>query len=297
MTGSNNNIYMPFKAVIEEAIDMGCNVKFFKVIPIPPHPPLSKGGRGGFIDYLPGQFFMVSQWGAGEAPISVTSTRGLQRHIEFAIKKVGTVTTVLHKLKKDDNIWLRGPYGNGFNAAAAKKEDVVFIAGGIGIIPLRSLINFIQMRKKQYGKIFLLYGAKNPSEILFKEDLKTWNKKGIEITLTVDVHPVRNTFSNGVKNKSWRGNTGLVTEHIDKIKTDFKNAYSYICGPDIMIEKTMKELTSRGMPDRQIITTLEARMKCGVGKCGQCYHGIEYICTNGPVYTYEEIKKRRVYGP
>ncbi len=274
MTGSNNNIYMPFKAVIEEAIDMGCNVKLFKVLPEQK------------TDYIPGQFFMVSQWGAGEAPISVTSTRGLQRHIEFAIKKVGAVTTVLHKLKKGDNIWLRGPYGNGFNAAAAKKKDVVFIAGGIGIVPLRSLINFIQMRKKQYGKIFLLYGAKNPPEILFEEDLKTWNKKGIEIILTVDV-----------KDKLWRGNTGLVTEHIDKIKTDFKNAYSYICGPDIMIEKTMKELTSRGMPDRQIITTLEARMKCGVGKCGQCYHGIEYICTNGPVYTYEEIKKRRVYGP
>ena len=286
MTGSNNNIYMPFKALIREIMDVGCNVKFFKVIPIPPHPPLSKGGRGGFIDYLPGQFFMVSQWGAGEAPISVTSTRGLQRHIEFAIKKVGAVTTVLHKLKKGDNIWLRGPYGNGFNAGAAKKKDVVFIAGGIGIVPLRSLINFIQMHKKQYGKIFLLYGAKNPSEILFEEDLKTWNKKGIEIILTVDV-----------KDESWKGNTGVVTDHLNRVKTDFKNACSYICGPDIMIEKTMKELTSRGMPDRQIITTLEARMKCGVGKCGQCYHGIEYICTNGPVYTYEEIKKRRVYGP
>lgn len=274
MTGSNNNIYIPFKASIKDVLDTGCDVKLFKVLP------------AKRTDYLPGQFFMVSQWGAGEAPISVTSTRGLQRHIEFAIKKVGAVTTVLHKLKKSDTIWLRGPYGNGFKADAAKKKDVVFIAGGIGIVPLRSLINFIQMHKKQYGKIFLLYGAKNPTGILFKEDLKAWNKKGIEITLTVDV-----------KDESWKGNTGVVTGHLDSVKTDFKNAYSYICGPDIMIEKTMEELTSRGMPDRQIITTLEARMKCGVGKCGQCYHGIEYICTNGPVYTYEEIKKRKVYGP
>ena len=270
----HKNLYLPFKSVIKEVSNISSDVKLFKVLPEQK------------TDYIPGQFFMVSQWGAGEAPISVTSTRGLQRHIEFAIKKVGAVTTVLHKLKKGDNIWLRGPYGNGFNAGAAKKKDVVFIAGGIGIVPLRSLINFIQMRKKQYGKIFLLYGAKNPSEILFEEDLKTWNKKGIEIILTVDV-----------KDESWKGNTGVVTGHLDRVKTDLKNACSYICGPDIMIEKTMKELTSRGMPDRQIITTLEARMKCGVGKCGQCYHGIEYICTNGPVYTYEEIKKRRVYGP
>ena len=274
ISSGHKNLYLPFKSVIKEVSNISSDVKLFKVLPEQK------------TDYIPGQFFMVSVWGAGEAPISVTSTRGLQRHIEFAIKKVGAVTTVLHKLKKGDNIWLRGPYGNGFNAGAAKKKDVVFIAGGIGIVPLRSLINFIQMRKKQYGKIFLLYGAKNPSEILFEKDLKTWNKKGIGIILTVDV-----------KNESWKGNTGVVTGHLDRVKTDFKNAYSYICGPDIMIEKTMKELTSRGMPDRQIITTLEARMKCGIGKCGQCYHGIEYICTNGPVYTYEEIKKRRVYGP
>ncbi len=283
---TNNNIYMPFKALIKDAVDTRCDVKLFKVIPSPPHPPLAKGGRGGFIDYSPGQFFMVSRWGAGEVPISVTSTKGLQKHIEFGIKKVGVVTTFLHKLKKGDTMWLRGPYGNGFSADTAKKKDVVFIAGGIGMVPLRSLINFILMHKKQYGKISLLYGAKNPSEILFEDDIKIWDKKGIEIILTVDV-----------KDKHWEGNTGLVTEHLDKIKTDFKKACAYICGPEIMIEKTMEELSSRGMPDAHIITTLEARMKCGIGKCGQCYHGTEYICTNGPVFTYEEIKKRKIYGP
>lgn len=273
MTG-NNNIYLPFKAKIKHALDTRSDVKLFKIIP------------GQKVDYLPGQFFMVSKWGAGEVPISVTSTKGLQNHIELAIKKVGTVTTALHKLKKGDTLWLRGPYGNGFSTAIAEKKDIVFVAGGIGIVPLRSLVNFVFMQKKQYKNIFLLYGSKNPFEILFEEDLNAWGKKGLEIVLTVDV-----------KDKSWKGNVGIVTEHLDSIKTDFKEACAYVCGPDIMIENTIKGLSSRGVPDKQIITTLEARMKCGMGKCGQCYHGIEYICTNGPVYTYGEIKKRKVYGP
>jgi len=280
----DKNIYLPLRAKIKEALNIGNDVKLFKVIP--PHPPFSKGGKGGFIDYLPGQFFMVGKWGSGEVPISIASTKGLHKHIELVIRRVGTVTTALNKLKAGDTLWLRGPYGNGFNTDSAKKRDVVFIAGGIGIVPLRSLINFILLNKKQYGKIFLLYGAKNPFEILFEEDIKVWNKKGVEVILAVDV-----------EDKRWKGNVGLVTEHIGKIKVDFKKACAYVCGPEIMIKNTMKELSLKGMPDKQIATTLEARMKCGTGKCGQCYHGAEYICTNGSVYTYEEIKKRKVYGP
>jgi anaerobic sulfite reductase subunit B len=126
---------------------------------------------------------MVGRWGAGEIPLSVTSTQGLQKYIEFGIKKVGTVTTALHTLKIGDTLWVRGPYGNGFNTNIAKKRDVVFIAGGIGIVPLRSLINFILLYKKQPKKIFLLYGSKNPFEILFEEDIKVWNKKGVEVIL------------------------------------------------------------------------------------------------------------------
>lgn len=269
-----NNNYMPFKAVIREAFDIGCDVKLFKIL-------LEQK-----INYLPGQFFMVSRWGAGEVPISVTSTKGLQRHMEFGIKKVGSVTTALHQLKAGDKIWLRGPYGNGFSTDIAQKRDVIFIAGGIGILPLRSLINLFLMKKSWFGRLFLLYGSKIPSEILFTSEMNRWKKKGVQVILTVDV-----------KNENWKGNVGVVTEHLNKIKTDFKNAYAYVCGPDIMIKNTIKELSLRGMPDSRIVTTLEARMKCGMGKCGQCYHGIEYICTNGTVYTYEELKKRRVYGP
>jgi NAD(P)H-flavin reductase len=274
VTRNNKNIYLPFKASIKEVLDTRCDVKLFRVTP------------GLSIDYSPGQFFMVSLWGAGEAPISVTSTKKLQRHIEFGIKKVGTVTTALHRLKKGDTIWLRGPFGNGFNADIAKRKDVVFVSGGIGLVPLRSLINFMIMHKKQYKNLYLLYGAKNPFEILFEKDIKSWDKKGIQITLTVDA-----------RERGWRGNEGLVTDHLDKIKTDFKNACSYLCGPDVMIKKVMEELSSRGMSDRHIITTLEARMKCGVGKCGQCYSNGRYLCTNGPVFSYAEIKQFGISHP
>ncbi|UCF86642.1 MAG: FAD/NAD(P)-binding protein [Nitrospiraceae bacterium] len=270
----HENIFLPCKSKITGISHMGNDVKLFRVI------------SEEKTDYMPGQFFMVSTWGAGEVPISVTSVRKSQKLIEFAIKRAGTVTTALHKLKRGGTLWLRGPYGNGFNTAAARKKDVLIVAGGIGIVPLRPLINIILQHKKQHREIFLLYGAKNPSGFLFERDMATWRNKGVDITVTVDR-----------KDKLWKGNVGLVTEHMDKIKTDFRKAHAYVCGPDIMIENTMKTLSLKGMPDRNIITTLEARMKCGTGKCGQCYHGTEYICTNGPVYTYEEIKKRKAYGP
>ncbi len=267
---NSKNIFMPFRATVKEIFDTGCDVKIFHVI------------QGRKVDYSPGQFFMVSLWGAGEAPISVTSTKGLQKHIEFGIKKVGTVTTALHSLKKGDSIWLRGPYGNGFLTGSAKKKDVIFIAGGIGIVPLRSLINFVLMHRDRFKKIFLLYGAKNPSEILFEQDIKGWRKKGIDVILTVDV-----------KDRGWKDYEGLVTEHLDKIRTDFKKAYSYICGPEIMINKVAELLSSGGMPDTQIWATLEARMKCAVGKCGQCYIDGIYACTHGPVFNYAQVKQIR----
>jgi NAD(P)H-flavin reductase len=274
MKQKNNNPYVPFRAKIKQARGTQCDVKLFSVIP------------ERRIYFIPGQFFMVGRWGAGEVPISVTSARESQRHIEFAIKKAGSVTSALHSLKRGDVLWLRGPYGNGFHAADARGKDVIFVAGGIGIIPLRPLIYSVLKHKRQYKRFFLFYGSRNPSEILFKEDLRRWRKNGVTVILTVDE-----------SDQNWKGNVGLVTEHLDKIKAKFQKTCAYVCGPEIMIKNTMRELSLMGIPDSHILTTLEARMKCGIGKCGQCYHGTEYICTNGPVFTYEEIKERKVYGP
>ena len=272
---NKNNIYLPFAAEIEGIRDMGADVKHFSVV------------SDSIKQYIPGQFFMVGRWGAGEVPISVTSVWGdRKKAIEFAIRKVGSVTNVLHSLNKGDVIWLRGPYGNGFDTVQSRGQDVIFAAGGIGIIPLRPLINDVLSQKRHYRKLFLLYGSKSPLELLFLQDIELWRQKGIEVILTVDE-----------KNKKWKGNVGVVTEHVDKIKSDFEKACAYICGPEVMIKKTMEALSLKGVRDSHIITTFEARMKCGVGKCGQCYHGTEYICINGPVFSYEEIKKRKIYGP
>lgn len=263
------NIYKPFKAIISDIKELTGDVRLFKVIP------------ERSVHYLPGQFFMLSVWGTGEAPISVSSTEGIQPYLEFGIRKVGKVTGAIHELKVGDTLWLRGPFGNSFDLRRAEKRDIIFIAGGIGILPLRSLINLALMKGSDFRRLFLVYGAKRPSELLFLDEISHWKNKGLEVILTVDRG-----------DESWKGNVGLVTEHIGKINTDFKIAFAYVCGPEVMMENTIKELSMRGMPDTLITLSLERRMKCGIGKCGQCYYGIEYICINGPVYTCEDIKKR-----
>ncbi len=270
----NKNLYLPVSAVIKEAIDMRGDVKLFKI------KPEQK------MDYTSGQFLMVSTWGAGEVPISISSTKGLQQHIELCIKNAGFVTSILCQLKAGDKLWLRGPYGKGFSTDVAKKRDVIFVAGGIGIVPLRSLINLLLIQKKHYGKLFLVYGSKNSREILFIEDVQAWEAKGLEIIMTVDE-----------KDNKWKGNVGLVTEYLDKVRTDFKKACAFVCGPDIMIKAVMKKLFLMGIPESRIVTTFEARMKCGIGKCGQCYAGGKYVCTDGPVFTYKMIKRKKIYGP
>lgn len=267
------NIYRPFKVIISEIKQLSENVRLFRL----------KLDRE--IDYLPAQFFMLGVWGAGEVPISVAST-SRDPYIEFGIRKVGKVTGALHELKAGEAVWMRGPFGNGFDLKTAHGRDIIFVAGGIGILPLRALINHILMERHFFGRLFLIYGSKRPSEMLFSDEIPLWKEAGIDVILTVDI-----------KDGLWRGYTGVVTEHIDRIRTDFREACSYICGPEVMIENTVKELSLRGMPDHLINISLERRMKCGIGKCGQCYHGIEYICINGPVYTYEDIKKRlALYG-
>lgn len=267
--GIKDNIYRPFKATVSEIKDLAEGVRLFKVLPEKE------------VHYLPGQFFMLSVWGAGEAPISVSSTEGIQPCLEFGVRKAGRVTSALHELKPGDTLWLRGPFGNSFDLRRAEKKDMIFIAGGIGILPLRSFINSALRDISKFGKLFLIYGAKRPSELLFLDEISLWKHNGLEVILTVDTG-----------DGSWKGDIGLVTEHIDKINTDFKKACACVCGPEIMMENTIKELSLRGMPDNFIILSLERRMKCGIGKCGQCYYGIEYICINGPVYSVDEMKRR-----
>ncbi|MBI5025416.1 MAG: FAD/NAD(P)-binding protein [Nitrospirae bacterium] len=274
MKNKLKELYLPSKAKVMEVIGMTSDVKLFRVMPENP------------FKYTPGQFVMFSLWGAGEVPISITSTYGVQKHIELCIKRVGYVTSAIHCLKSGDDIGIRGPFGNAFPISDAKGKDILFVAGGIGIAPLRSLINEVIKNKKDFRKIELIYGSRNPSEVLFIDDINAWQKKGINIILTVDR-----------KDKGWKGYAGIVTEHLNKTRVSFKSAHAFICGPHIMIEAAMRGLSSMGMQEDNIITTLEAHMKCGVGKCGHCYADGRYICTDGPVFSYRELKQYNLNSP
>jgi len=297
MEADPKELYLPLNARVIDIIDMTPDVKLFRVKP-------KKAFR-----YKPGQFMMVSLYGAGEIPISITSTHGMHEYIELCVKRVGNVTSAIHRLRAGDEIGIRGPFGNGFTVGKVKGKDILFVAGGIGIAPLRSLINEVlrmtlplnsPLNKTvtrnalrvtchemgQGGMLELIYGVRNPSEILFKDEVKEWQKKGINVILTVDK-----------KDKGWRGKTGIVTEHLNKSRISFKNSHAFVCGPHIMIEAVMRDLSSMGMREENIITALEANMKCGVGKCGHCYAGGKYICTDGPVFSYSEIKKYNLNGP
>lgn len=272
MTNKNQNknygnLYIPFNYEIEKILQLTSDVRLFRI------------RQEGSLDYVPGQFFMVSVLGAGEVPISVASLNRDNSAIELCIRRAGFVTSAIHSLKVGQTIGLRGPYGKGFPLGISSGRDVVLVAGGIGIAPLRPLIQgFIEKRDK-VGNVTLLYGSRTPDDIIFKDELEDWQKGGIDIVLTVDRG-----------NKIWDGRVGLVTDFWHELNINFKNSVAYICGPDVMIRAVMRDLYSFGMPDERIIATLESHMKCGVGKCGHCYAGPKYICTDGPVFSYKEIK-------
>jgi len=266
--GNRGELYTPVMARILDVADMTSDVKLIKV------------ERPKDFSYSPGQFLMASVWGAGEVPISITSTDGVHKEIELCIRKVGLVTSALHNLKRGDLLGIRGPLGNRFPIETALAKDILFVAGGIGLAPLRSLVNFVLARKSDFGRVAIIYGSRNPSEVLFKDDLRNWAEKGMDITVTIDR-----------KAEGWKQHVGLVTEFLGKQNIPIKEGYSFICGPHIMIKNVMRDLTLMGMPTAHIITTLEAHMKCGVGKCGHCYMDGKYICTDGPVFGYTALKK------
>lgn len=268
---TNANIYIPLNGKIEEITQLTGDVRLFKIKTETP------------VDYVPGQFFMLSVWGAGEVPISAASLPKENGTIELCIRKTGVVTSVIHSLETGQSIGLRGPYGNGFPRDISTGRDVVIVAGGIGIAPLRPLIQHFINKPEDAGKVTLLYGSRTPDEIIFRDEVEEWKESGIAVALTVDKG-----------NDNWKGNVGLITGLWPEVQTNFKKAAAYICGPDVMIKAAMRDLFFLGMPDERIITTLEAHMKCGVGKCGHCYIGPQYICTDGPVFSYKKIKERSI---
>ncbi|MFC2089066.1 FAD/NAD(P)-binding protein [Calditrichota bacterium] len=233
------------------------------------------------LGHLPGQFVEVSIFGYGEAPISVCSSPTKMPFFELTIRNAGRLTNKLHTLKVGDKLGIRGPFGNGFDVDAFKNKDMLFVCGGIGLAPLKSLIDFTIAKRNDFGRIVILYGTKNPAEILFKQDIKTWQgMKDIEFHMTVD-RP----------DEYWKGNVGVITTLIPLLDIDIENTIVAVVGPPIMYKFVIMALKGKRIPDENIYLSLERRMKCGVGKCGHCQINNIYVCQDGPVFHYPLVKK------
>ncbi len=268
--GKNKNEYLPRAAEIIKVRDLNAEVKHFTL----------KFKDGKAMEYKPGQFVQVSLFGVGEAPISITSTFERGDDLEIAIRKAGSLTNKIHELKEGDELFVRGPYGNTFPWQEFKGKDILFIAGGIGLLPLRSVMNAIFHHRKDYGKIWVLYGSKCPDDCVYEEEFEQWSKiDNVQVLRTVD------TPASG-----WKGNVGVVTTLFDKIEFNPDKTIAYLCGPPIMIKFTNLTLEEKGLRPDDVITTMEMHMKCGIGKCGHCLIGHKYCCTDGPVFTYAELK-------
>ncbi len=229
--------------------------------------------------YKSGQFIMCTIFGAGEFAVSLPPSPENDR-FHITVRTVGRVTSALHALKPGDKVGLRGPFGNGFPFEEFKGKNLVYVAGGIGLIPLRSSIVHALQHKKDFGRVLMLHGARTPDDLMYKENLKEWQSfEGFETYITVDV-----------PTPDWKGETGFVHTLFDKANLPVENTVAFVCGPPVMFNTVIGELMKRGLSDENIYSTLERHMKCGVGKCQHCAVGRTLVCTDGPVYTYRQIK-------
>jgi NAD(P)H-flavin reductase len=232
-------------------------------------------------DVMPGQLAMVSLLPVGEGMFSV-SWQEENDHLEFAIKRTGLMTDELHRIEVGQKLGVRGPYGNGFPVEECKGKDMLFIAGGIGLAPLRSFIKYCFKHREDYGKITILYGSRSSADLCFKDELfEKWpQEKDTEVYVTID-NP----------EEGWDGHVGFVPAYLEELNPSPEGTIAVICGPPIMIKFALQSLEKMGYSDEQVITTLEMRMKCGIGKCGRCNIGSEYICLDGPVFNLAQLRQ------
>jgi len=233
------------------------------------------------LGHQPGQFVEISVMGFGEAPISVSSAPN-GNTFQLVVRRVGDVTSKLHTMKPGDKVGIRGPFGKGFDMEALKRKNLLFIGGGIGIVPMRSLINYVLNNRQDFAEVTILYGCKKPCELLFKEEVAEWEtRENIQFMRSVDKCP---------EGESWGGEIGVITCLIPKVEFDPKDTITIVVGPPIMYRFVIRDLINLGMPEENIIVSLERRMKCGVGKCGHCQINGIYVCKDGPVFNYKDVK-------
>jgi NAD(P)H-flavin reductase len=231
--------------------------------------------------FMPGQFCEISIWGKGEAPFGIASSPTEKGFLRFTVKRAGIVTTALHYLKEGDEVGLRGPLGNPYPVDLFKGNNVVIIGGGFAFTTLRALIKYLLTCRKDFKDITVIYGARTPGMLLYKEELKEWElREDLKVYITVDRG-----------DEGWKGLVGFVPAIVEKIAPGPKDAYVVICGPPIMIKLTLPKLINLGFPLERIYTSLEMRMKCGIGKCGRCNIGRFYVCKDGPVFNYAQLER------
>lgn len=265
----SENPYQPLRAKIVDLRDLTPETRLFQVKLI--NPAESQDFR-----YNPGQFCQVSALGTGEAPISISSSPSRPGILEFCIRKVGRATSALHRLKSNDELGLRGPYGNGYPLDQLEGRDVLIVAGGVGLAPVRSLLLYILDNRDLFGKITLLYGARSSEDMLFQQELKSLQQHpDLEVLLTVDA---------GDTNQ-WPHRVGLVTSLFGQVAISPKTVAA-VCVPPGAYKHVAKGLLDRGVAGENILMSLERKMHCGIGKCGCCAVGSKYCCQDGPVFSY-----------
>ena len=271
----NTNPYLPAKAeivdIVQETTSPDLDVKTYKL----------KFVNGQTMDFMPGQFVELSIPGVGEAPFGFASNPLVKDSIEITIKRTGSLTEVIHMAKVGDYFWIRGPYGNTFPIDMIEGHDILYVAGGIGLSPLRPLITYVfdEANRDRFGKINLLLAARSSKDFSYYYEYQQWREmKDTEVMLTID-NP----------EPGWGERVGFPNNLVAEIEFDMDRVMAIICGPPIMIKLVSSKLMEMGLPKDRILTTLEMRMTCGVGKCGKCNIGHQYVCIDGPVFSLAEL--------
>ena len=267
----NNETLIPYLGVVTDIRIDTPDVKTFRV--------LTPDGVKPF-EHKPGQCAMLSIPGVGEAMFSITSSPTNTEYMEFSIKKCGCLTDWLHAMDIGQQITIRGPYGKPFPVdTELKGKDLLFIAGGIGLAPLRSVINYVRDKRADYGSVQIVYGARSKDDLVdYNEIINEWmTDDGVEVNLTIDR-----------EQEGWDGHVGFIPNFVKELNPDLKKTV-LMCGPPVMIKFTLQGLMELGFEKTQVYTTMELKMKCGVGKCGRCNIGDKYVCKDGPVFRFDEL--------
>ncbi|MDY0040117.1 MAG: FAD/NAD(P)-binding protein, partial [Desulforhabdus sp.] len=265
--------YRPDLATVQEVIQETATIKTLRIV-------FDDQKKMQSFSFRPGQVGQLSIFGVGESTFVINSPPTRKEYLQFSIMRVGEVTHRLHQLNHGDQVGVRAPLGNGFDHEAMKGKDILFIGGGIGMAPLRTLLLYMLDNRRDYGDIMVIYGARSPRDLCYQYELDEWKAGGVNLVLTVD---------NEVP--GWKERVGFVPTVLSDESPLPHNRVASVCGPPIMIKFVLFGLKELGFDDEQIVTTLEKRMKCGVGICGRCNIGSKYVCVDGPVFTRAQLNE------